>query len=125
MERRFGMLCQSRSAHVITKLAFHHCRAQQLRCSNSPGPREVSDSVSNGPEPREVSDAVPNSDEPRCFQQLCSLVVMAKAVTHKFVISMVEDFLRLDWPLIDHSGIVWIMDQRKFIGFAIFWTRII
>jgi len=29
---------------------------------------------------------------------------MAKAVTHKFVISMVEDFLRLDWPLIDHSG---------------------
>jgi len=59
------------------------------------------------------------------FQQLCSLVVMAKAVTHKFVISMVEDFLRLDWPLIDHSGIVWIMDQRKFIGFAIIWMRII
>ena len=53
------MLCQSRSAHVITKLPFHHCRAQQLRCSNSPEPREVSDSVSNGPEPREVSDAVP------------------------------------------------------------------
>jgi len=91
MERRFGMLCQSRGAHVITKLAFHHSRAQQLRC----------------------------------FQQLCSLVVMAKAVTHKFVISMVEDFLRLDWPLIDHSGIVWIIDQRKFIGFAIIWTRII
>ena len=106
------MLCLSRSAHGITKLAFHHCRAQQLRCSNSP-------------EPREVSDAVPNSDEPRCSQQLCSLVVMAKAVTHKFVISMVEDFLRLDWPLIDHSGIVWIIDQRKFIGFAIIWTRII
>ena len=95
---------------------------------NSPEPRDVSDSVSNGPEPREVSDAVSNSYEPRCsslFQQLCSLVVMAKAVTHKFVISMVEDFLRLDWPLIDHSGIVWIMDQRKFIGFAIILARII
>ena len=50
---------------------------------------------------------------------------MAKAVTHKFVISMVEDFLRLDWPFIDHSGIVWIMDQRKFIGFAIISARII
>jgi len=50
---------------------------------------------------------------------------MAKAVTHKFVISMVEDFLRLDWPLIDHSTMVWIMDQRKFIGFAIIWARII
>ena len=59
------------------------------------------------------------------FPTVMSLVVMAKAVTHKFVISMVEDFLRLDWPLIDHSGIVWIMDQRKFIGFAIIWTRII
>ena len=37
----------------------------------------------------------------RCSQQLCSLVVMAKAVTHKFVISMVEDSLHLDSPLIE------------------------
>jgi len=38
---------------------------------------------------------------------------------------MVEDFLHPDWPLIYHSGIVWIMDQRKFIGFAIIWMLII
>ena len=44
MERRFGMLCQSRSAHVITKLAFYHCRAQQLRCSNSYEPRSYGES---------------------------------------------------------------------------------
>jgi len=50
---------------------------------------------------------------------------MAKAVMHMFDIAMVEDFLHLDWPLINHSEIVWIMDQRKFIGFAIIWTRII
>ena len=71
MERRFGMLCQSRSVHVITKLVFHHCRAQQLRWSNSPEPRDVSDSVSNGPEPQEVSDAVPNSYEPRSYGESC------------------------------------------------------
>jgi len=51
--------------------------------------------------------------------------MLSRSDTHIFVVAIVEDFLHLDWPLIDHSGIVWIMDQRKFIGFAIIWTRII
>ena len=37
----------------------------------------------------------------RAVMTVMSLVVMAKAVTHKFVISMVEDSLHLDSPLIE------------------------